>query len=67
MSLFTKNTRYVSETTEFIRDLLAKNPDIAQGQIDGRALLWDKNLDREALRCAAESKVPTKPYPYQPD
>lgn len=65
MALLRKDTTYVSEATEFIRDLLAKNPDIAKGQVEGRALLWDKQLDRDALQRAAESNVPQKPYVYQ--
>lgn len=66
MPLLRKDTAYVSETTLFIRDLLAKNPEIAKGQIEGRALLWDRQLDRAALKAAADSNVPQKAYVYQP-
>ncbi|WP_308446479.1 DUF3460 family protein [Chitinimonas sp. BJYL2] len=67
MPLLFKDTTYVSETTQFIRDLLDKNPEIAQGQIEGRALLWDKQVDRDFQKQAEAVKVKTKPYAYQPD
>ncbi|MBM5575146.1 DUF3460 family protein [Deefgea sp. CFH1-16] len=49
--MFGKDNCYVSEYTHFIEDVLAKNPELKQGQIDGRALLWDKepiNLDERS-------------------
>ncbi|MBM5570249.1 MULTISPECIES: DUF3460 family protein [Deefgea] len=55
--MFGKDTTYVSEYTQFIEGVLAKNPELKQGQIDGRALLWDKepiNLD-ERNRIAAST------------
>ncbi|BCL75638.1 hypothetical protein JHS3_13740 [Jeongeupia sp. HS-3] len=60
-----KNTQYVSEFTQFMQGYLQDNPDVAQGQVEGRALLWDKapiNLDERER--AIESGVPQKPYPY---
>jgi hypothetical protein len=57
---------YVSEITEFLQDLKAKNPRIAVEQKKGRALWWDKKPqsaeDREHI---AESWVPQKGYVYQ--
>jgi hypothetical protein len=67
MALLFKDTTYVSETTQFLRDFLDKHPDVAKGQVEGRALLWDKQVDREFQRAAIESRVATKPYAYQPD
>jgi len=49
--MFGKDTTYVSEYTQFIEGVLEKNPELKQGQIDGRALLWDKepiNLDERS-------------------
>ncbi|MBE9610699.1 DUF3460 family protein [Chitinilyticum piscinae] len=67
MPLFA-NTTYVSEYTEFMRGFLKDNPDVAAGQVEGRALLWDKapiDLDERARNSA--SNVAQKPYPYQPE
>ena len=33
--------------------------------VSGRALLWDKALDREALAAWNEARVPQQPYVYQ--
>ncbi|STQ90922.1 DUF3460 family protein [Iodobacter fluviatilis] len=63
-----KNTQYVSEFTQFMQGYLVDNPEVAQGQLEGRALLWDKApLDLDERVRAAESKVQQKPYPYQAD
>ncbi|WP_035054298.1 DUF3460 family protein [Andreprevotia chitinilytica] len=66
--MFKKNTHYVSEYTEFMQQLLKDQPEMAQGQIEGRALLWDKapiNLDERQRNDA--SRIEQKPYPYQAD
>ncbi|HSC81878.1 MAG TPA: DUF3460 family protein [Chitinolyticbacter sp.] len=63
-----KNTRYVSEFTQFMQGYLNQHPDVARGQVEGRALLWDKapiNLDERSR--STVSNVPQKPYPYQPE
>jgi hypothetical protein len=42
---------YVSDYTKFMEKFLQENPEVAQGQVEGRALLWDKepiNLDERA-------------------
>ncbi len=55
--MFGKDNTYVSEYTQFITEVLAKNPELKQGQIDGRALLWDKepiNLDERSRNNASE-------------
>lgn len=54
--MFGKDNCYVSEYTKFIEGVLAKNPELKQGQIDGRALLWDKepiNLDERSRNNAS--------------
>jgi hypothetical protein len=62
-----KDTTYVSETTQFLKEFLDKHPEVAKGQIEGRALLWDKQVDRDFNAAAQASRVNPKPYAYQPD
>jgi hypothetical protein len=63
MPLFWKP--YQSDATQFIDELKAKRPALEAEQRAGRALLWDKKLDREAIAEYAEAKVPQQPYVYQ--
>lgn len=63
MPLFWK--RYKSDITEFIDELKAKKPTLEEEQRAGRALLWDKRLDRDALAEWDEARVPQQPYVYQ--
>ena len=56
---------YVSEHTKFIREVLAKKPELAADQRKGRAIWWDKSprdLADESER--EEGKVPQSPYVY---
>ena len=46
MPLFWKP--YKSDVTAFIEELKAKKPTLEDEQRAGRALLWDKRIDREA-------------------
>lgn len=63
MPLFWKH--YKSDVTAFIEDLKAKKPTLEAEQRAGRALLWDKPVDRAAQAENAESRVPQQPYVYQ--
>lgn len=63
MPLFWK--RYTSDVTRFIDELKAKKPTLEEEQRAGRALLWDKRLDREALEEYEQARVPQQPYVYQ--
>ncbi len=65
MPLFWKP--YTSDVTSFIEELKAKKPTLEAEQRAGRALLWDKQLDRQEQREWAEAQVPQKPYVYQTD
>ena len=56
---------YRSEVTQFIDDLKAKKPELDQQQVAGRALLWDKNLDRSELAEFRDARVPQQAYVYQ--
>ena len=62
MPLFWKP--YKSDVSQFIDELKAKNPKLEEEQRAGRALLWDKRIDREAQADYREAKVPQDPYVY---
>jgi hypothetical protein len=62
MPLFWKP--YKSDVTQFIEELKTKKPTLEDEQRAGRALLWDRALDREALEEWREAKVPQQPYVY---
>ncbi|TJZ73499.1 DUF3460 family protein [Chitiniphilus eburneus] len=63
-----KNTTYVSEFTQFMRGYLNEHPDVARGQVEGRALLWDKSpINLEERDRNLQSRIEQKPYPYQPE
>ncbi|MCX7247608.1 MAG: DUF3460 family protein [Burkholderiales bacterium] len=57
--------KYLSETTQFINELKARNPQMANGQVEGRALLWNKTLDRDAQSDFGAARVAQQPYVYQ--
>ncbi|MFL6663180.1 MAG: DUF3460 family protein [Rhizobacter sp.] len=63
MPLFWKP--YKSDVTEFIEELKAKKPTLEEEQRAGRALLWDKRLDRQLLEEWRDANVPQQPYVYQ--
>ena len=55
---------YPSEVTSFIGDLKAAKPNLEAQQRAGRALLWDKQVDRELQSEWKEARVPQKAYVY---
>ncbi|MDE2276600.1 MAG: DUF3460 family protein [Burkholderiales bacterium] len=63
MPLFWKP--YTSDVTDFIQSLKARKPTLEADQRAGRALLWDRRLDRGALAEWREAEVPQQPYVYQ--
>jgi hypothetical protein len=63
MPLFWKP--YRSDVTQFIDELKAKKPTLEAEQRAGRALLWDRVIDREALVEQRAARVPQQPYVYQ--
>lgn len=63
MPLFWKP--YTSDVTNFIEQLKAARPTLEAEQQAGRALLWDKRIDREAQAEYGASRVPQQPYVYQ--
>ncbi len=64
MGLF-RRADYESDTTQFIKQLKASQPALAAQQREGRALLWDKQVDRDAQAQFKAARVAQKPYVYQ--
>ncbi len=56
---------YESEITQFIKELKAQNPELERKQRDGRAIWWDKNLDRDELERQQQARVAQSGYVYQ--
>jgi len=63
MPLFWK--AYKSDVTSFIEELKAKKPTLEDEQRQGRALLWDKPIDRDSEAEYRDARVPQQPYVYQ--
>ncbi len=63
MPLFWKP--YTSDVTNFIQTLKAAKPTLEEEQRAGRALLWDRTQDRDALAEWREGRVPQQAYVYQ--
>lgn len=56
---------YQSDATQFIDQLRANDPGIEARQREGRELLWDKPVNREAWEEYRAAQVAQKPYVYQ--
>jgi hypothetical protein len=63
MPLFWKP--YTSDVTSFIAELKTNKPTLEEEQRAGRALLWDKRVDRDLQEEWREARVPQQPYVYQ--
>ena len=59
--------KYQSEVTRFIAQLKAKDPALEAKQRQGRDLLWDQSVDRNAESAFAQAEVAQQPYVYQTD
>ena len=64
MNLF-RRPNYEADATQFIQQLKAQKPELDQQQREGRALLWDKQIDRDIQKEFGAARVPQKPYVYQ--
>ena len=64
MPLFWKP--YKSDVSQFIDELKASKPSLESEQRAGRALLWDREIDREQWAGWRDAQVPQQPYVYQP-
>jgi hypothetical protein len=56
---------YTSEATQFINQLKQERPELEASQRQGRELLWDQPVDREAWRAFRAGQVAQQPYVYQ--
>ena len=63
MTIF-RRPDYRSDATQFIDQLKAQKPTLEAEQRQGRALLWDKVVDRLALKGYIAARVAQKPYVY---
>ena len=63
MPLFWKP--YKSDVTQFIETLKQTRPNLEQEQREGRALLWDKAIDRDLQTQARQARVAQQAYVYQ--
>ena len=64
MSIF-QRPNYQSETTQFLQQLKTQKPQLERQQREGRALLWDKTVDRQVWADYQAGRVAQKPYVYQ--
>ena len=63
MSIF-QRPDYQSETTQFLQQLKQQKPQLQTQQVQGRALLWDKQVDREVWAQYQAARVAQQPYVY---
>lgn len=56
---------YQSDITLFLKQFKADHPQAEQHQKEGRDLLWDKTVDREAMSEFRAARVAQQPYVYQ--
>ena len=63
MSIFAR-APYTSEITSFIGQLKADKPTLEAEQRAGRALLWDRQIDRQAQAEWSDARVAQRPYVY---
>ena len=56
---------YRSEVTQFLDDLKQSRPELDLQQRQGRALLWDKQIDRELQAEFKAGRVKQAPYVCQ--
>lgn len=64
MSIFAR-PHYTSDATQFIEQMRKQKPTLEAEQRAGRALLWDKQIDRRAQAEIDAGDVPQQPYVYQ--
>ncbi|MGQ0579964.1 MAG: DUF3460 family protein [Betaproteobacteria bacterium] len=55
---------YESDVTRFIREFLARNPEVVAKQEKARATWWDRPQDHKENAALEAAAVPRKPYSY---
>ena len=63
MNIF-RRPDYQSETTQFLAELKTQRPELDAQQQAGRALLWDKAVDRQAWSEYRQAQVAQGAYVY---
>ena len=64
MSIFAR-PHYTSDATQFIEQMRQQKPTLEAEQRAGRALLWDKHIDRQTQNEIDAGDVAQQPYVYQ--
>lgn len=64
-NLFLKNGDYRSDATNFIADIKRARPELDAQQRDGRALLWDKNVNLPQAADIEAGDIKQQAYVYQ--
>ena len=64
MSIFAR-PHYMSDATLFLNKLKKEHPELEMQQRAGRALLWDKPVDRSLWDDFHAGEVEQQPYVYQ--
>ncbi len=64
MSIFAR-PHYMSDATVFLNQLKKEHPELDEQQRAGRALLWEKPVDRTLWQDFDAAEVAQKPYVYQ--
>lgn len=67
ISSFFRRPDYKSDITQFLDQLKAAKPTLEAEQRQGRELLWDKPVDRQAWESYRTAEVAQQPYVYQTD
>lgn len=65
MSFF-QRPHYTSDATNFLNDLKASRPHLDAAQQEGRALLWDKEIDTDLQADMRAGRVQQSSYVYYP-
>lgn len=55
---------FESEITQFLKKYKEQHPDVEARQREGRALLWDKDIDAQLHEGFRAARVPQDPYVY---
>ena len=55
---------YESDVTRFIREFLARNPEVVAKQEQARATWWDRPQDFKENAALEAAEVPKKSYEY---
>lgn len=63
---FFRRSHYTSDATQFLNELKAQRPWLDAAQQQGRALLWDKEIDRQQQADMRAGRVAQPSYVYYP-